>query len=128
MVIPIPLLRRFYVTGSLRNREQGFEFRLKNVVAPTTVLSLGPLEVDGQVYSPNLVTLTRRKPRQGSSITTRSPFPLLLGKEVIISVTGDRLGAGQHNVVVRALTREIGPVVIDISESLGMVSAREVQS
>ena len=121
MVIPIPLFRRFYVTGSLRNREQGFEFRLKNVVAPTTVLSLGPLEVDGQVYTPNLVTLTASKPRLGNSITTRSPFPLSLGKEVIISVAGGSLGPGQHAVVFHALTREVGPVVIEISERLGMV-------
>lgn len=118
MAIPNALLRRFYVGASLHNVEDGFEFKLRNMVAPTTVVAMGPVEVDGVPYSPNQVTLTAGKPRPASAITQKQPFLLQMGRDVLVRVRGARLSHGAHQVALHAVTREIGAVVIDIDDSV----------
>ncbi|MBX7235019.1 MAG: hypothetical protein K1X65_11575 [Caldilineales bacterium] len=118
MAIPNALLRRLYVGASLHNVEDGFEFKLRNMVAPATVVAMGPVEVDGVPYGPNQVTLSAGRPRPASAITHKQPFLLQMGREVLVKVRGARLERGAHQVALHALTREIGPLVIDIDDSV----------
>ncbi len=46
--IPSMLLKKLYQKGSLKNTESGFEFALKNTLAPGTIVGLRTLVVDGQ--------------------------------------------------------------------------------
>ena len=117
MVIPAALLRRFYVDGSLQNAEGGgFSFRLKNMVAPTTIVSLGPIEIDNEPYAANQVTLTASRPRPASAISEKSPLDLGMGKEISLHVSGETLTPGEHELIVHAVTKEVGPVIIAVTE------------
>jgi hypothetical protein len=118
LAIPAAVLRRFYLTRSLRNVDGGFEFKLKNVVAPATFLSVGPIEVDGAPFAPDQVMLVASKPRRASSVNDKSPYELRMGKEVSVCVRGDTLRAGEHLVSLHGVTREVGPVVIEFAESV----------
>lgn len=119
MVIPAALLRRFYVGGSLQNTEQGgFGFKLKNTVAPTTIVSLGPIEIDDEPYAANQVTLTASKARLASTVSDNSPLHLQMGKEISLHVDGETLTPGEHELIVHAMTKEVGPVIIAVTETL----------
>lgn len=119
MVIPAALLRRFYVDGSLQNAEEGgFSFRIKNTVAPTTIVSLGPIEIDNEPYAANQVTLTASKSRLASTISDSSPLNLKMGKEISFHVEGETLPSGEHELTLHAMTKEVGPVIIAVTETL----------
>lgn len=118
MLIPAALLRRFYVGSSLQNVKDGFEFKLKNMVAPTTVISLGPVEVDGVPFAPDQLLLTANKPRMANAISDSRPLQLPMGKEITIQIEALPLSPGEHQLSVHAVTREVGAVVIDITETL----------
>lgn len=118
LAIPNALLRRLYVGASLHNVEDGFEFKLRNMVAPATMIAMGPVEVDGIPYGANQVTLTASRPRPASAITDKQPFLLQMGREVLVRVRGLRLERGAHQVAIHAVTREIGKVVIDVDDSV----------
>ena len=117
MVIPAALLRRFYVDGSLQNAEGGgFSFRLKNMVAPTTIVSLGPIEIDDEPFAANQVTLTASKPRPASAVSDKSPLNLAMGQEISLQVSDETLTPGEHELIVHAVTKEVGPVIIAVTE------------
>ncbi|NOX62233.1 MAG: hypothetical protein GXP42_09865 [Chloroflexi bacterium] len=118
MAIPTALLKRFYVKGSLHNSEDGFEFRLKNTIAPATVVSFGPIEVDGEPFGPDQVVITASRPRTANTITAKAPLPLHMGKTVTLRVLGPPLTPGSHEIAVHAVTREVGPVIIEIDDSV----------
>lgn len=118
MTIPAALLRRFYVPHTLRNSRQGFEFTLRNSVAPTTVISLGPIRVNGTEYFPNQITLIAGRSRVAAAITTQNPFSLPLGQQVLVSVTGAAIKPGPAQVYVDAVTKEIGSITFEVTDSL----------
>ncbi len=120
MILPPSLLRRFYVSASLRNVDDGIEFTLMNRVAPATVIALGPLEVDGVPFEGEQVTLTAAKPRSAAAVSDKRPFPLEMGREVRVRVRGVALAQGAHQVLMHVVTREIGAVVFTISDFIGM--------
>ena len=114
MVIPAALLRRFYVDGSLQNAEiGGFGFKIKNTVAPTTFVSLGPIEIDNEPFAASQVTLTASKSRLASTVSDKAPFHLKMGKEISFHVAGEALTSGEHE-----MTKEVGPVIIAVTETL----------
>ncbi len=118
MAIPTALLRRFYVGNSLRNHGDGFEFQLANRIAPTTIVSLGPIEVDGELFAPNQITVKASRPRPASAIREGAPLFLSMGKVVTLSIPGKQLKPGRHQIIVHALTKEVGPVSIEFDETI----------
>lgn len=118
MAIPTALLRRFYLENSLRNTETGFEFRLSNRIAPTTIISLGPIEVDGELFSPDQIMVSASKARPASAIHEQSPFLLRMAKKMTLTVPGKFLEPGPHQVILHVVTKEVGPVSIEFEETL----------
>ncbi len=118
MAIPTALLRRFYVGKSLTSLEDGFQFQLANRIAPTTILSLGPIEVDGEIIAPDQITVQASKPRPATAIRDRSPLFLRMGKVITLTVTGKSLPPGHHQIIVHALTKEVGPVSIEFDDTV----------
>jgi hypothetical protein len=53
-MIPPAVLRQLYVQGSLTNTPEGATFRLKNSLAPATVIGL-EIAVDGQKVPPEKI-------------------------------------------------------------------------
>ena len=118
MAIPTALLRRFYLENSLKNNGDGLEFRLANRVAPTTIVSLGPIEIDGELFAPDQIMVSASKKRPASAIHEQSPFFLRMGKKMTLSIPGKFIKPGEHQVIVHAITKEVGPVSIEFEESV----------
>lgn len=118
LVIPTALLRRFYVEHTLRNTDQGVEFKLKNRVAPTTLVAVGPLEMDGTLVSSERVMLQASKTRSAAAIGPRQPLQLPMGRSLTVKVAIPPLPRGAHHVRLHVVTREVGPVVIEFSDTV----------
>ena len=118
MAIPTALLRRFYLENSLQNTSNGFRFCLANRIAPTTILALGPIQVDGELYAPSQIMVTASKSRLASTIHERSPFFFRVGKKMTLSISGKQLSPGPHQVILHAITKEVGPVSIEFEEEV----------
>jgi len=86
------------------------------MVAPTTIVSLGPIEIDNEPYAANQVTFTASKSRPASAVSEKSPLDLGMGKEISLHVSGETLTPGEHELIVHAVTKEVGPVIIAVTE------------
>ena len=118
MAIPTALLRRFYVKNSLQNNSDGISFQLTNKIAPTTLVSLGPVEIDDALYAPDQLTITSRHPRSAADIHERAPLFLPMGKRLLLSLVPGKLNQGNHHVVLHAVTREVGSVMIEFDDAV----------
>jgi len=118
LAIPTALLRRFYVDNSLQNQSDGLEFRLANRIAPTTIVSLGPIEIDEELFAPSQIEVTASKSRPASTINEKTPFHLRMGKRMTISIPGKYLRPGKHHIVLHVITKEVGAVSIEFAENM----------
>ncbi len=118
MAIPTALLRRFYIENSLENGDRGFRFRLINRVAPTTIVSLGPIQVDDVLLAPDEILVSASKSRPASAIREQSPFYLRMGKQIALSAPGKYLDPGEHHVALHLITKEVGPVAIEFDATV----------
>ncbi len=118
LVIPPALLRRFYVEHTLRNTDQGVEFKLQNRVAPTTLVAVGPLEIDDITVSAERFMLQASKARSAAAIAPHHPLYLPMGRSLTIRIAIPPLTRGAHHIRLHLVTREVGPVVIEFSDSV----------
>ena len=117
--VPATLLRRLYVPGSLRNVETGFVLSLKNLIAPGTIVSVGPVVVDGMTWGPDRITVTGKgQPRPAERVSAKSPLPFPINQVVTVQVTAAPLAGGLHNLRVTVLTREVGELVVEAEDRL----------
>jgi len=119
MPIPPALLRRLYLQGSLRNRHDGFEFTLRNRLAPSTVLGLGPLTVNSRKYEgDNLLLHTRKSTRPVERVTPEYPFDWPINADITLIGVGQPLTAGSHALTIEMLLRETGKTTLTIEDRL----------
>lgn len=119
MAVPSFLLKKLYVKGSLKSTPSGFEFVLKNNLAPGSIIGLGAVTVDDTVYPPEAVTV--KSPRgewRGDQITSKSPITFPMNAETRILVQGQVPAPGSHHVVLAVITREIGRIEIDLTDTI----------
>ena len=78
--IPASIFSKLYEQDSLRNTDDGFEVRFRNRLAPTTLIGVGPLSIDGEQWSGEQLIIQLERPREGHS---RPPTPIVRnGKEI----------------------------------------------
>lgn len=120
MRIPSLLLGKLYVKGSLRNEGEGFQFNIKNVLAPGTVIKFLGLAVDGSGYPIEKVfLLADGTERVGAmEISSQAALSLGLGNAVTVKVRGERLSAGPHEIVLDLLTREVGELKVPLRDTI----------
>jgi hypothetical protein len=82
------------------------------------MLSLGPIEVDGELFAPDQILVTASKTRSASTIREKSPLFLDISKRVTVTIPGRRLAPGRHRIMVHAITKEVGPVAIEFDETI----------
>src|SRR5438874_338654 len=115
--IPAPMLRQLYVRGSLRNGGPGWEFRMKNPLATAHLTGLG-LTCDGSPLDPGALTIqVGAAARPAPAITADAPLIFAVGVETLVQVAGPPLAPGPHTLAIRADTREIGTVTIQVSDT-----------
>ncbi len=116
--IPPALLRRLYVEGSLQNRPDGFEFTLRNRLAPSTIISLGPLTVDGRSVSQDVVQIqTKRNLRAVTKVADKSPLDWLINTEIKLIVAEGALAPGIHRLTFEIGLKEVGALTLRVEDT-----------
>jgi hypothetical protein len=118
--IPPFVLQKLYVKGSLRAEDDGFAFDLKNLVAPGTISAGTGLEVDGQTVDLAQVTITSAngRPRSIDKISPQAPLLFPVGAAITVHVAGQMLEPGSHELVIRVVIQEVGPLDIPIHDKV----------
>lgn len=115
--IPSVLLKKLYQKGSLKNTDEGFEFALKNVLAPGTIVGISRLAVDGRdVDASSVVVCYEDKCMAALDISPQHPLDFGVNTVVTIQVKGDALASGPHSVVIVPNTKEVGELEIGIKD------------
>ena len=116
--IPPALLRRLYVEGSLPNRPDGFEFILRNRLAPSTILRLGPLTIDDRAVAQDLVQIqTKRNVRSITRVTDKAPHDWPINIEIKLIVAGQALEPGSHRLAFAMSLKEVGELTLRVEDA-----------
>lgn len=120
MRIPSLLLTKLYVRGSLCNEGKGFQFAIKNVLTPGTVVKFLGLSVDGRGYPPEeiCVLINGLEKIEAVGISPQEPLSLDLGKEITVKVRGEELSAGPHEMLLNFLTKEVGELQVPLRDTI----------
>jgi len=119
-IVPSFMLKKLYLQGSFKNTPNGFEFALKNTLAPGTIIGLSPLQIDGHdVPLANIsIAVGNVTPVRASDISLDQPRSFPLNVTVKFEVTGETLTPGKHRVTVIVNTKEAGELKIDAEDSI----------
>jgi hypothetical protein len=119
-VMPGAVLKKLYVKGSLRLRESGFAFDLKNVIAPATITLIDGLELDGERLDAAraAIVLPRGASRPLSQVSPGRPVEFPVGTVVTVHVSHKALEPGEHSVAIRVQVKEIGSLEIPFTDTI----------
>jgi hypothetical protein len=119
--IPPFILRKLYVKGSLRPEDGGFSLCLNNVIAPGTITGIAGLTLDGTSVDLSRVEVTAPagNVRLAAEISSQDPLEFPIGSEVRLMVGGHQLAAGAVQLAIRVVVKDVGPLQIPISDTLG---------
>ena len=116
--IPPFMLKQLYVKGSLHNTESGFAFTLRNHLAPASLVGLGLAVDDAPVPGGALTVVMNDARTPAVAITAATPALFPTNTPTHVEVTGAPLPPGPHKIALLATTREIGPVTIEVSDTV----------
>ena len=118
--IPVFLLKKLYVRGSLKNTGSGFELAIQNTIAPGTIVGLLPLKVDGVEYplQQTRVLLSNGTILTTANVSAQSPLRFSVGEKVTIQVEGAPLPAGPHKLIISPKTKEAGTLQIPADDTI----------
>jgi hypothetical protein len=116
--LPGFILKRLYVSGSLQNTPEGFEFALRNFIGTGHVVEVLGLEINGAaLLAPALeLLMPDGSARPGNEVTEAAPLALPSGLTVKFRVPGERLSAGRHKLNLSVRTREMGVLDIPVTD------------
>ncbi|UCE10033.1 MAG: hydroxymethylglutaryl-CoA reductase [Candidatus Thorarchaeota archaeon] len=119
MQIPAFLLRKLYVKGSLENVDGGFQFRIKNSLAPATSIAMDPLKVNDEEYPHDAVIVKSDEGEvKASEISESNSFAIKVGVEITVFVAGDSLPEGEYKLDIGFTTKEAGKLAFDVTDAL----------
>jgi hypothetical protein len=117
--IPSFLVRQFYVTGSLRNSEGGFQLEARNPLGDGMIVGIGRFALDGRPIEPSAV----RAVRQGDTawvaaadVSRRTPVTFRKGDRVTFHVDGPPLTPGRHRLEVEVYERDAGLLSLTLED------------
>ena len=115
--VPSFLLKRLYVKGSLRNTEEGFEFRLKNSLGSGYAHGLLPLKINGEeIPVENATFAVDGKQVPFPEVTKESPASLSMNREAVIAVRGHKLDGGPTRVSMGFVVGGLGELTFDLTD------------
>lgn len=119
MQVPPFLLRRLYVKGSLRNIDDGFEFRLSNTLGSGYAQAMLPLSFDGEQapLDRSFFFLDGRKVAF-TEVSEAQPFTLAMNAVTVIRVEGRRLAPGDHRLKMGFVVLGLGPMEFEVTDTL----------
>ena len=122
MNIPGFIARQFYVAGSLRNTDSGWELQAQNPMGSGVLTGVGKMRVDGHDIRAESVTAQRSgdaEPIRAIDVTRFKPVSVFKGDRVTLHVTGDPLAAGEHQLEVELFELNLGRLSFSISDRVG---------
>ncbi len=121
MNIPGFLARQFYVAGSLRNNESGWELQAQNPMGAGTLVGIGKLRVDGRDIAAESVTAQRSgdpEPIRAQNVSRTNPVSVFKGDHVTLHVDGEPLTAGEHRLEVELYEINMGRLSFSITDRI----------
>ncbi|MDY7039852.1 MAG: hydroxymethylglutaryl-CoA reductase [Chloroflexota bacterium] len=117
--LPAFVLKKLYVKGSLKNTDGGFSLSISNTLAPGTITSVAPLQIDGQVYPLEKTSLqVGETSLPAGEVSPTSPYQFPLNVAATIRVAGEALSPGMHQIVITVKTQEVGELKIAVSDTI----------
>ncbi|MBA3850832.1 MAG: hypothetical protein H0X59_00485 [Chloroflexi bacterium] len=121
MRVPGFLVRRFYVSGSLRNTATGFQLQAHNEMGDGTLVGVTRVAVDGVTMDPAGITARHEGTGvvvRATDITRTAPVRVERGQRVTLQVTAQPLSPGRHELEVELLELNLGALQLGITESV----------
>jgi hypothetical protein len=120
--VPGFIARQFYVAGSLRNTDTGFQLQAHNPMGDGVLIGVGQLSVDGRAIDPAAVTAQRpgdEQPMSARDVSQANPVNVSKGDRVTLHVSGPQLTPGEHSLEVALTEQNLGELSFSISDSVG---------
>lgn len=121
MNIPGFIARQFYVAGSLRNTDSGWELQAQNPMGDGVLVGVGHLKVDGQEIPPESVSARRTgeaEPIRAGDVSRERPISVFKGDRVTLAVAGVPLSAGEHKLEVELYELNLGRLAFSINDRI----------
>ena len=121
MNIPGFIARPFYVAGSLRNTDSGWELKAHNPMGNGVLTGVGKMRVDDHDIAPEAVTAQRSgdaQPISAKEVSRTNPVNVLKGDQVTLHVSGVPLAAGEHKLEVELFELNLGRLAFAISDTV----------
>jgi hypothetical protein len=119
--IPGFIARSFYVSGSLRNTDHGFQLQAQNPMGEGTLVGVGQMRVDGLEIAPEQVTALRpndETPISAADVSATNPVRVNKGDRVTLHVEGAPLATGEHQLEVELVELNLGRLSFSISDRI----------
>lgn len=118
-MFPSSMLAKLFVKGSLKNTEDGFELKLKNIIDSGTVIGMGPLLVDQTSYAPSECRIkANEREISGDQLSRTNSLAVRAFAEIRLRVLGAQLQPGEHTLTLQVFTDEAGKIQFNITEPL----------
>jgi len=117
-IIPKFLLKRVYVSGSLRETGEGVAFDLMNTIGPGILTRLNSIILNEQPFSPKDILLKiGDKLFHAHEISESNPAIFFHNQKTTCILIGAKLAEGLHTITVDLLSREAGKVVVTVQDN-----------
>lgn len=119
MKIPGLILKQMYTFGSLQNTDEGFRFSLKNRLSNATLTKLVEVRIDGDVVPLEALSMEMGGQKvKASQVSPASAIAFNLAQVVIISIAGENLTKGQHEIGLGFETTPFGSLSFKVKDSI----------
>lgn len=115
------LARQFYVSGSLRNTDSGWELQAHNPMGDGTLVGVGKMRVDGRDIPADSVTARRSgevEPIRATDVSRSRPVSIFKGDRITLHVDGEPLVEGSHKLEIELFELNLGRLAFSISDSI----------
>lgn len=117
--VPGFLLRRLYRKGSLRNTDDGVEFRLENRLGSGYAQGMAPLVIDGvEIPLQDAAFELDGTTTSFSAISKDNTFTLALNKTIGVRVRGAALTPGVHTIEMGFDVPGLGTLRFDFTDAV----------
>lgn len=121
MRVPGFIVSRFYVRGSLRNADGGFQLQARNPLGDGMLVGIGRFAVDGEAVDPSDVSAIREGDTEwtrGDEVSRMSPVAFHKGDAVTFNVAGRALRPGKHKLEVEIFERDAGQLSLSLEDTV----------
>jgi hypothetical protein len=121
MRVPGFMVKQFYVAGSLRNANGGFELQARNPMGDGHLTSIREFQVDGTKVDPSAVSAIRAGDATwtpATAVSAATPVLFRKGDAVTFHVAGITLSPGRHRLDLDLVERDLGQLLLTLEDNV----------